>query len=95
MMNLDFPQPIIIPPDGGKFLRFMGIKHKLTPKKTVSAYYLFEFEFDPESGNRLHVHRYEDEVVYVLEGAIQIRLGLNQAGKTISNVQFYEMDHEK
>jgi len=28
----------------------------------------------PESGYRLHVHRYEDEVVYVLEGAIEIRL---------------------
>jgi quercetin dioxygenase-like cupin family protein len=75
VMNSDYPQPIVIPPDCGKVLRFLGVKHKLTRQQTGGAYYLFEFEFDPESGNRLHVHRYEDEVVYVLEGAIQIRLG--------------------
>jgi mannose-6-phosphate isomerase-like protein (cupin superfamily) len=74
-MNSDYPQPIIIPPDSGKVLRFLGVTHKLTRQQTGGAYYLFEFEFEPESGNRLHVHRYEDEVVYVLEGAIQIRLG--------------------
>ena len=55
-------------------LKSLGVTHKLTPQQTSSGYYLFEFEFDPESGNRLHVHRYEDEVVYVLEGAIEIRL---------------------
>jgi len=56
-------------------LKFLGVTHKLTHQQTSGAYYLFEFEFDPESGNRLHVHSYEDEVVYVLEGAIEIRLG--------------------
>jgi mannose-6-phosphate isomerase-like protein (cupin superfamily) len=55
-------------------LKFVGVAHTLTPHQTSSGYYLFEFEFDPESGNSLHVHRYEDEVVYVLEGAIEIRL---------------------
>ena len=74
-MNSDYPQPIIIPPGSGQVLRFLGVTHKLTRQHTGGEYYLFEFEFDPESGNRLHVHRYEDEVVYVLEGAIQIRLG--------------------
>ncbi len=74
-MNSESPQPSVIPSDRGKVLRILGIKHKLTRQQTGGAYYLFEFEFDPESGNRLHVHRYEDEVVYVLEGAIQIRLG--------------------
>jgi len=74
-MKPDQPQPIIVPPDSGKVLKFLGITHKLTQQQTGSgAYYLFEFEFDPESGNRLHVHSYEDEVVYVLEGAIEIRL---------------------
>jgi len=52
----------------------MGVTHKLTHQQTSGAYYLFESEFGPESGNRLHVHCYEDEVVYVLEGAIEIRL---------------------
>ena len=73
-MKSDHPQPIVVPPASGRELNFIGITHKLTPQQTNSGYYLFEFEFDPESGNRLHVHQYEDEVVYVLKGAIEIRL---------------------
>ncbi|HKI54985.1 MAG TPA: cupin domain-containing protein, partial [Anaerolineales bacterium] len=64
-----------IPPTDGKVLEFIGIKHKLTHQHTGGAYYLFEFGLDPEEGNRLHVHQHEDEVVHVLEGAIEIRLG--------------------
>ena len=74
-MELDHPQPIVVPPDSGKVLKFLGVTHKLTHEQTGGAYYLFEFEFDPESGNRLHVHQHDDEVVHVLEGAIEIRLG--------------------
>jgi len=75
VMNSDDLQPIVIPPDSGKVLNFLGVTHKLTHQHTDGAYYLFEFEFGPESGNGLHVHSYENEVVYVLEGAIWIRLG--------------------
>jgi len=74
-MKSNHPQPSVVPPGLGKVLKFLGITHKLTPQQTSSGYYLFEFEFGPESGNRLHVHSYEDEVVYVLDGAIEIRLG--------------------
>lgn len=73
-MKSDHPQPIVVPPASSKVLKFLGVTHKLTQQQTNGAYYLFEFEFGPESGNRLHVHQYEDEVVYVLEGAIEIRL---------------------
>ena len=73
-MKSHYPQPIVVPPHSGKVLEFLGVTHKLTINQTGGAYYLFESVFDPESGNRLHVHRYEDEVVYVLEGAIEIRL---------------------
>ena len=73
-MKSDHPQPIVIPPNSGKVLKFLGVTHKLTHQQTSGAYYLFEFEFDPESGNSPHVHRYEDEVVYVLEGAIEVKL---------------------
>ena len=82
-MKSDYLQPVIIPPDSGKVLNFLGVTHKLTRQHTDGAYYLFEFAFDPESGNRLHVHSYEDEVVYVLEGAIQIRLG-NEKLQTVA-----------
>lgn len=73
-MKSDYPQPIVVPAGSGKELKFLGVTHKLTDPQTKGAFYLFEFEFDPESGNRLHVHSYEDEIVYVLEGAIEIRL---------------------
>ena len=73
-MKPDHPQPILVPTGQGKTIEFLGITHNLTPQQTNSGYYLFEFEFDPESGNRLHVHQHEDEVVYVIEGGIEIRL---------------------
>lgn len=73
-MKLNPPQPIVVPPDSGKVLKLLGVTHKLISQQTNSGYYLFEFEFDPKSGNSIHVHRYEDELVYVLEGAIEIRL---------------------
>jgi quercetin dioxygenase-like cupin family protein len=73
-MNSYIPQPIVVPTGSGTLREFLGVTHKLTRPQTGGAYYLFESLFDPESGNRLHVHSYEDEVVYVLEGAIEIRL---------------------
>ena len=73
-MESDNPQPIFVPPGAGRAREFTGLTHKLTSEQTGGAYYLFESEFGPESGNRLHVHRREDEVAYVLEGALEIRL---------------------
>ncbi len=84
-MNSNAPQPIVIPPESGRVLKFLGVTHKLVPQQTHSGYYLFEFEFDPESGNRLHKHQYEDEVVYVIEGAIEIRLA-NQKLQAVTGV---------
>ena len=75
MMQPGSSQPFAIPPGSGKVLKLIGVTHKLISQQTGGGYYLFESEFDPESGNKLHVHTYEDEVVYVLQGAIQIRLG--------------------
>jgi len=85
-MRPDQPKPIVVPPEEGKVLEFIGIKHKLTRQQTGGAYYLFEFEFDPEDGNRLHVHQHEDEVVHVLEGAIEIRVGDRKLQATAGGV---------
>jgi mannose-6-phosphate isomerase-like protein (cupin superfamily) len=74
-MQPGISQPFVVPPDSGRVLKLISVTHKLISQQTGGGYYLFESEFDPESGNRLHVHAYEDEVVYVLQGAIQIRLG--------------------
>ena len=68
------PQPVAIPPGSGRQFKFMGVTHKLTQPQTGGAFYLFEAEFEPETGNSLHVHRHEDEFVYVLQGGIEIRL---------------------
>ena len=75
MIQPGSPQPFVVPLGSGKVLKLIGVTHKLISQQTGGGYYLFESEFDPESGNRLHVHAYEDEVVYVMQGTIQIRLG--------------------
>jgi len=85
-MEPDHPKPTIVPPASGKVLNFIGVTHKLTHQQTGGAYYLFEFEFDPKSGNRLHVHQHEDEVVHVLEGAIEIRVGDQKLQATAGSV---------
>lgn len=73
-MAFDEPRPIFVPPHGGKKLDFRSVTHKLTGEQTSGAYYLFESVFGPGAGNRLHIHQREDEVCYVLEGALEIRL---------------------
>ena len=74
VVESDNPQPVFVPPHSGKKLVFNGVTHKLTSDQTGGAYYLFESVFGPGDGNRLHVHHREDEVGYVLDGALEIRL---------------------
>lgn len=73
-MDIVLQQPVAIPPGSGKILTFLGVTHKLTRAQTAGAFYLCEAVFGPESGSPLHIHHYEDEVIHVLEGAIDIRL---------------------
>ncbi len=73
-MRSDDRQPTFVPHGTGAVLDFLAVTHKLTSRETGGAYYLFETAFDPGTGNRLHVHRREDEIGYVLEGALEVRL---------------------
>jgi quercetin dioxygenase-like cupin family protein len=73
-VEFDEPQPIFVPPHAGKKLDFRSVTHKLTGEQTGGTYYLFESVFGPGGGNRLHIHHREEEVCYVLEGALEIRL---------------------
>lgn len=73
-MNSMLQQPVAIPPGSGKVLKILGVTHKLIGAQTGGAFYLCEAIFGPESGSPLHIHHYEDEVIHVLEGAIDIRL---------------------
>ena len=72
-MKPDDP-PVFIQPHAGTVLDFLGVTHRLTSRQTGGALYMFESGFDPGAGNRLHVHQREDEIGYVLEGALEIRL---------------------
>jgi quercetin dioxygenase-like cupin family protein len=73
-MSIDLLRPVAIPPGSGRVLEFLGVTHKLTGIQTGGAFYVCEAVFEPESGSRLHVHHYEDEVIHVLDGEIEIRL---------------------
>ena len=68
-------RPVFVPSGAGTALDFLAVTHKLTSQQTGGAYYLFESTFEPGTGNGLHIHRREIEVGYVLEGALEIRLG--------------------
>jgi mannose-6-phosphate isomerase-like protein (cupin superfamily) len=73
-MGTTLGQPIALQPGSGRKLRSLGVTHLLTSAQTGGAYYLCEAIFGPESGSPLHIHHHETEVIYVLEGAIDIRL---------------------
>ncbi len=67
-------QPVFVPPHAGTVLDFLAVTHKLTSAQTGGGYCIFETAFDPGTGNRLHVHGREDEIGYVLDGALEVRL---------------------
>ena len=73
-MGTALRQPVAIPSGSGRQLKSLGIVHKLTRAQTNGAFYLCEAIFAPESGSPLHIHHYEDEVIHILEGAIDVRL---------------------
>lgn len=73
-MTPEDPRPIFVPPHSGKVLDYLSVTHKLTSEQSGGACYIFETEFEPGAGNQLHVHSLEDEIGYVLEGALEVRL---------------------
>lgn len=73
-MGTIVPQPVAIHPGAGRKLQLLGVTHKFTGEQTGGAFYLCEAVFGPESGSPLHIHHYEDEIIHVVEGAIDIRL---------------------
>lgn len=73
-MGTVLQQPVAVQAAQGTKLTSLGVTHKLTSAQTGGAYYLCEAIFGPESGSPLHIHHREAEVIYVLEGEIEIRL---------------------
>jgi quercetin dioxygenase-like cupin family protein len=68
------PQPVFAPANTGKALDFLSVTHRLTSEQSGGSIYIFESAFEPGASNRLHVHSREDEIAYVLEGALEVRL---------------------
>ena len=85
-MDAVLQQPVAIPPGSGRVLKFLGVTHKLTGSQTNGAFYLCEAVFAPESGSPLHIHHYEDEVIHVLEGAIDIRLDAKKLHAAVGGI---------
>lgn len=73
-MSTSLQQATAVQPGSGTTLKNLGVTHKLTSSQTGGAFYLCEAVFGAESGSPLHIHHNEDEVIYVLDGAIEIRL---------------------
>ena len=73
-MGTVVPRPVAVQPEAGQVLTFLGVVHKLTSEQTGGVFYVCEAVFGPGSGSPLHIHHYEDEVIHILEGAIDIRL---------------------
>jgi quercetin dioxygenase-like cupin family protein len=65
------------PPDGGDSVWLVGdrITVKLTSEDTGGVYSLAEEISPPQGGPPPHIHRREDEVLYVLEGEVEFLLG--------------------
>ena len=84
----DFKQgPIVVPPDGGETLNLGGsqIFHKVKSKDTNGVFSVVGIVTPPGKGIDLHVHESEDELVYLLEGEIEVTLG-NQKMKAVPGV---------
>ncbi len=70
-------QPIISPPGGGDELNIAGnlVLHRAKSTETDGVFSAVELVSEPGTGVSLHVHDNEDELVYVVEGEIDVTLG--------------------
>ena len=85
-MGTVLQQPIAVLPGSGRKLVNLGVTHLLTSEQTGGAYYLCEAVFGPESGSPMHKHHHEDEVILVMEGALDVRLDNQQLHIPIGGV---------
>ena len=80
-------EPVVVPPGSGEQLNIAGSKtlHKIKSSATNGVFSVMEFVTPPGKGVALHVHEREDELVYLLEGEIEVTLG-NQKMKAVPGV---------
>ena len=80
-------EPIVVLPNTGEELNIAGSQtfHKIKSKDTNGVSSVMEFVTPPGKGAALHVHEREDELVYLLDGEIEVTLG-DQKMKAIPGV---------
>ena len=80
-------QPVVVLPGSDEQLNIAGSKtlHKIKSSATNGVFSVMEFITPPGKGVALHVHEREDELVYLLEGEIEVTLG-NQKMKAVPGV---------
>jgi quercetin dioxygenase-like cupin family protein len=74
-MDPEHAGPVFVAAGAGPLLEALSVTHKLTSAQTDGSVCVFESTFAPGEGNRMHRHQREDEIGYVVEGALEIRLG--------------------
>jgi quercetin dioxygenase-like cupin family protein len=79
--------PILVPPGTSEKLEIPGspIFHKIKSTDTNGVFSVVEIVTPPGKGVALHVHEREDELVYLLEGEIEVTLG-NEKMKAVPGV---------
>jgi quercetin dioxygenase-like cupin family protein len=80
-------EPIVVPPGSGDQLNIGDTKifHKIKSSATNNVFSVMEYVTAPGKGVALHVHEREDELVYLLEGEIEVTLG-DQKMKAVPGV---------
>jgi quercetin dioxygenase-like cupin family protein len=80
-------EPVVVLPGSSEQLNIAGSKtlHKIKSSATNGVFSVMEFVTPPGKGVALHVHESEDELVYLLEGEIEVTLG-NQKMKAVPGV---------
>ena len=69
--------PIVVVPDGGDVLNIAGGEfiHKVKSADTNNVFSVIQIHTPPGKGISAHVHENEDELVYLLQGEIEVSLG--------------------
>jgi quercetin dioxygenase-like cupin family protein len=80
-------EPILVLPGKGEELNVAGsqIFHKVKSEDTDGVFSVVEIVTPQGKGVALHVHEREDELVYLLEGEIEVTLG-NEKMKAVPGV---------
>lgn len=69
--------PILAAPGDAKCLSLgdATMRHRIGSDQTAGAFSVVEFVSEPGTGVDVHTHQHEDELVYLLEGQIEVSLG--------------------